>query len=66
MARFGSVRSDWVRTGRVWLVEATVADSSTEGLCSPCCSLRRVDMARSGKVRLVSVGWGWARLGSLR
>ena len=40
---------------------ATVADGSTEGPGSPCCSLRRVDAAR-----LNGVGHGLVRPGRAR
>lgn len=40
---------------------ATVADGSTEGLCSPCCSLWRVDQARRTSVRRVVARSGRVR-----
>jgi len=41
--------------------EAIAADSSTEGLGSPCCSLWRVDEARWGDVWRGEVWIGEAR-----
>jgi hypothetical protein len=40
--------------------EAMVADSSKEGLGSPCCSLSRVDEARRGSARFGVAGSGAA------
>jgi hypothetical protein len=53
-----------VRLGRVVSGGVIVADSSTEGLCSPCCSLWRVDEVWLGNARSGQHGFGRASYGT--